>query len=342
VSAAATSGYSFVSWSGDAFGSANPVSITMNANKNVVANFKAGASCSYGATPLTSGAGVPATVAQGTWAYYCITVPPGATNLSVQISGTGDVDLYTRYAGLPDSANYNCRPFINGSNETCTQANPSAGTWYIGLYGYTGGSVTLTATVAGGSGGPTCFVLTTSANPAAGGTVAANPASSGGCPSSQYTSGTAVQLTATARSGYSFANWSGDANGSTNPVSVTMNANRNVVANFRAAGASCSYGATPLTSGAGVPATVAQGSWAYYCIAVPSGATNLNVQMTGTGDVDLYTRFAAPPDSANYSCRPYINGSNETCTQASPSAGTWYIGLYGYTGGSVTLTATVS
>jgi uncharacterized repeat protein (TIGR02543 family) len=47
-----------------------------------------------------------------------------------------------------------------------------------------------------------------------------------------YTDGTVVQLTATAGSGYSFDGWSGDASGSTSTVSVTMNANKAVVATF--------------------------------------------------------------------------------------------------------------
>lgn len=47
-----------------------------------------------------------------------------------------------------------------------------------------------------------------------------------------YNSGTAVELKATPAAGYKFSSWSGDASGSTNPLVVTMNANKTIVANF--------------------------------------------------------------------------------------------------------------
>jgi uncharacterized repeat protein (TIGR02543 family) len=49
-----------------------------------------------------------------------------------------------------------------------------------------------------------------------------------------YNSGAIVQLTATPSTGYTFTGWSGDATGSLNPLSVTMNANKNITANFTA------------------------------------------------------------------------------------------------------------
>jgi len=36
--------------------------------------------------------------------------------------------------------------------------------------------------------------------------------------------------------------------------------------------------------------------------------------LSGTGDGDLYVRRAAPPTTASYDCRPFKNGSSETCT----------------------------
>jgi endoglucanase len=58
------------------------------------------------------------------------------------------------------------------------------------------------------------------------GTVALNP--SGGT----YTAGTSVTITATPASGYRFNNWSGGVTGTTNPVTVTVNANLSLTANF--------------------------------------------------------------------------------------------------------------
>jgi uncharacterized repeat protein (TIGR02543 family) len=42
VQASASTGYHFTGWSGDASGSANPITVTMNGNKNITANFAAG------------------------------------------------------------------------------------------------------------------------------------------------------------------------------------------------------------------------------------------------------------------------------------------------------------
>ena len=61
---------------------------------------------------------------------------------------------------------------------------------------------------------------------AANGTVAKNPNQAA------YDSNTTVQLTAAPATGYHFTSWSGDLTGATNPVTVTMDANKNITANF--------------------------------------------------------------------------------------------------------------
>ena len=47
-----------------------------------------------------------------------------------------------------------------------------------------------------------------------------------------YTAGTPVTLTPVPNNGYQFSGWSGDISGNQNPVTVTMNSNMNVTANF--------------------------------------------------------------------------------------------------------------
>ena len=73
---------------------------------------------------------------------------------------------------------------------------------------------------------PTYYTLTTSASPSAGGSVSTNP---GG---TSFASGTQVTLTATPASGYTFSGWSGDATGTATSVTVTMDSNKTVTANF--------------------------------------------------------------------------------------------------------------
>jgi serine protease len=64
---------------------------------------------------------------------------------------------------------------------------------------------------------------------------------------------------------------------------------------------------------------------------VPAGATNLTFQIYGpSGDADLYVRYGAPPATDLWDCRPYINGNSETCSEAAPTPGTWYVMLHGY------------
>ncbi|GAA3325060.1 hypothetical protein GCM10020331_055380 [Ectobacillus funiculus] len=48
-----------------------------------------------------------------------------------------------------------------------------------------------------------------------------------------YEAGTAVQLTATPKEGWSFKEWSGDASGETNQLSVHMDSNKQIKAVFR-------------------------------------------------------------------------------------------------------------
>ena len=93
--------------------------------------------------------------ATGAQLAYTVTVPAGATNLVISISGgTGDADLYTKFGSAPTLSSYDCRPYITGNNESCTVASPQAGTYYVMLNGYAAFSgVTIKATWSTGGGG---------------------------------------------------------------------------------------------------------------------------------------------------------------------------------------------
>ena len=68
---------------------------------------------------------------------HTITVPAGATDLVVRISGgTGDADLYLNHGSKGSDADFDCRPYQGGNEELCTVAAPAAGTWYISIKGY--------------------------------------------------------------------------------------------------------------------------------------------------------------------------------------------------------------
>jgi vibriolysin len=177
--------------------------------------------------------------------FWKLEVPAGQTSLTFTISGgSGDADMYTQFGTKPTTTSYSCRPYLNGNNETCTFANPAAGTYWVGLRAYSAYSgVTLTGTYANSGGGGDPYLT----------------------------------------------------NG------------------------------TPVTGISG-----ATGNNKYWRIAVPAGKT-LTIQINGgSGDADLYTRFGSRPTTSTYSCRPYLNGNNETCTITNTSAGDYYIMLRGY------------
>jgi hypothetical protein len=74
-----------------------------------------------------------------------------------------------------------------------------------------------------------CFRLTLSASPASAGTATASPVPNCGA---DYSPGTIVTLTATPNAGKTFLGWTGAANGASNPLTVTMNADRAFTALF--------------------------------------------------------------------------------------------------------------
>lgn len=193
MTATANSGYTFSGWAGDASGSSGTVTIIIDSNKTVVANFTQ-------------------TVSSGTYSLY--------TNISPLSAGTVTKN--------PDQASYTA-----GTQVTMTAAANSGYTFSSWTGDASGSSSTVTITVdsnktvtANFNQNASTYTLNTSVSPSSAGTVTKNPGQT------YYSAGTQVALTATANSGYVFSNWSGDISSTTNPVTVTMNSNQAVIANF--------------------------------------------------------------------------------------------------------------
>ena len=121
--------YQFVNWINSKIGGTTPPPPGDNVLKNGVA--KTGLNASQGAELR-----------------YTLVVPAGASGLSFKISGgTGDADMYVRFGTAPTTSTWDCRPYRNGNNETCTISNVKAGTYHVMLRGYSAFSnVTLLAT----------------------------------------------------------------------------------------------------------------------------------------------------------------------------------------------------
>jgi len=129
-----------------------------SATVNVTVSNGSGGNVLQNGVPVTGISG-----ATGSDQLWSIDIPAGASNLSVQISGgSGDADLYVKFGSQPTTSSYDCRPYLNGNNESCSFAAPSTGTYYVLLHGYASYSgVTLVAsfTAPGGGGGCTTTTL---------------------------------------------------------------------------------------------------------------------------------------------------------------------------------------
>jgi hypothetical protein len=310
------------------------------------------ASVAYAAeTPLTNG--VPLAGQSGTAGsekLYKIDVPAGQDALEILTTGgTGDVDLYVRRGALPTTTSYDYRPYKVGNEETVNVSNPTAGTWYVMLRGYADyANVTVKATYSAA----VTIVTLTNGVPVTGLTGAATsekyfkidvPAGqlkleismSGGTGDADlYIKKDALPTTAS----YDYRPYligSEEAVTINNPAAGTWYVMIRGYAAYSGLTLVASYsGGVGEELQNGVPVTGISGSQnseKIYRIEVPAGQTNLEIAAWGgTGDADLYVKFGARPTTSDYDYRPFLAGTDETVTVNSPTAGTWYVMLRGY------------
>ena len=184
----ANTGYTFTSWSGGATGNANPLTVTMDANKTITANFTV---IAHSLTVTAVNGLVVKNPDQVTYNY-------GST---VQLTATANTG-YT---------------FTSWSGDTTAVTNPLTVTMKANK------NITANFTI-------NAYTLNVTA---VNGVVVKNPSQL------TYNFGTIVQLTATPDAGYVFSSWSGDATGIISPKSILMNGNKNVTANFTLLAAVC-------------------------------------------------------------------------------------------------------
>ena len=299
-----------------------------------------GATALQNAVPLTD-----QSAAQGEQLLYAINVPVGATNLVISISGgTGDADLYTRFGSPPSLVNFECRPWLAGNDESCTISLPKAGTYYVMLNAFeafSGVSIEATWDInALQNGAPLTDqsaaqgeqLLYTVVIPV--GAVNLVISISGGTGDADlYTQFGSPPTT----SDYNCRPWlHGNDESCTfaSPQAGTYHIMLNAFEAFSGVSieATWSTGAVALQNG--VPLTGqfgVQGEQLFYTVDIPADATNLVITTSeGTGNEDLYAKFDFPPTLFNYDCRSHTRGNDESCTFASPQAGTYYVMLNGY------------
>ncbi|WP_235935100.1 M4 family metallopeptidase [Undibacterium crateris] len=104
---------------------------------------------------------------------------------------------------------------------------------------------------------------------------------------------------------------------------------------FKGVGVSCSTTPVPVTSlTKGVPVSgisLAAGASKLYAIAVPGGAKNLSIKLSGgTGDGDIYVKAGSAPTTTSYTFKSDGSTNAETVTVATPTVTTYYILVNGY------------
>ncbi len=70
------------------------------------------------------------------------------------------------------------------------------------------------------------------------------------------------------------------------------------------------------------------------------GGGSFKASTTGTGDIDLYSKFGVIPTTTSYGCKSDGASSTETCTITTTSNGDAYVLLNAYAAGNYTLTVT--
>ncbi|MFC1508289.1 SBBP repeat-containing protein [Candidatus Omnitrophota bacterium] len=216
IAANANPGYSFTmgtGWSGDITGTTNPVTITMDSDKTITANFVPIAppktltlTAPNGGESWTAG-----TTQNITW------TSSGVTSIKLEYStdsganwsdiATGIVASAGSYAWIvPDVQSANS--LVRISDESDASVTDTSDVVFAIVQGVT---------------------LTTNVLPAGAGTVTRNP------DKQIYALHETVQIAANANPGYDFTingYWSGDISGTTNPVTITMDSDKTTTANF--------------------------------------------------------------------------------------------------------------
>ena len=150
------------------------------------------------------------------------------------------------------------------------------------------------------------------------GTINVNPTPSNVINNSgTFADGTVVSLTAVPDSGYQFDGWSGDATGTTNPLSITMDADKTVTAIFSQIQRTLNVtivgnGTVTLASGSATNGTYADGT-VLSLVATPDagyGFTGFTGDATGTTSPFSITMDADKNITATFSATASVNDIN--------------------------------
>ncbi|MCB9250738.1 MAG: hypothetical protein H6613_20465 [Ignavibacteriales bacterium] len=258
ITAVPATGYNFVNWSGASNSTNSTINISMNGDKSVTANFVKTYTLTTSINPASGGSitgitnggvytdGSTATITAVPATGYNFVNWSGAsnsTNVTINISMNGDksvtanfVKTYTLTTSINPASGgsitgiTNGGVYTDGSTATIT-AVPATGYNFVNWSGASNSTnATINISMNGDKSVTANFVktytLTTSINPASGGSITG--ITNGGV----YTDGSTATITAVPATGYNFVNWSGASNSTNSTINVLMNGNKSVTANF--------------------------------------------------------------------------------------------------------------
>lgn len=292
-----------------------------------------------------------ATVAKDAWQHFEAFAIQAGQSIKVVMTGSGDGDLFVKFGAQPTAQAYDCRPYDSGSAETCELVAPAGATQvFVSVNGYAASSAVELAITVGGSV-PTAYQF----NPKAVKFVQIASEVDYISESSSSTDGNLGaridQYTRTDRYEYIL-----ELDGAGNVVGGEwLGASKKAHPDFlwlptgvgsdSVAGGAIKYASVKALLDASIApegggttggstkeqtesGTLAKGAWKQLGpFAVVAGGT-FKVEMTGTGDADLYVKKGMAPTASVYDCRPYKGGSAESCEAS--GEGAYYVGVYGY------------
>ena len=211
---APATGWSFIGWSGDASGNANPLVVTMDANKAITATFAD--TTRPAVTVVDPNGGETIDIGSQTKLSWTASDGVGVTTVDLELSRSGNGGPYeTIVTGIANSGTY-----------TWEATGPATTTAVLQVVAHDA------AANAGADYSDAVFTLrlvptyTLTVNVVGNGSVDRNPNQG------SYAEGSMVTLTPMPNGGWSFIGWSGDASGNANPLVVTMDANKTITATF--------------------------------------------------------------------------------------------------------------
>ena len=208
LTATPNSGYAFIGWSGDTTGSNAVLTVTMNSNKSIVANF------------------------QSTSIPLIISITAGSSSVTIGFNGVTGAASYNLYYAAGATVTKSTGTLVSGVTSPKTISGLINGTLYafaVSAVLTAGGETGLSAVrvaIPQASSTATCQLAVTATN----GSVTKSPAKTA------YNAGDTVTLTAQANSGYVFAGWSGDTTGYSTTMAIVMNSNKSITALFQGTG----------------------------------------------------------------------------------------------------------